>query len=136
MPKRSLAEALLKGKCPVCREGQMFTWSVLRKPHKFNNMNEFCPHCNTRLQPEPGFYQGAMYVSYGFIVMITVAASLILYYGFDNPSEWVYIGVIIGASILFVPWNYRYSRIVYLYAFGGLKYKPELSKPASKKPAT
>lgn len=108
----------------------MFTWPVLRKPHKFNHMNEFCPHCGVRLQPEPGFYQGAMYVGYGFIVMLTLVVSAILYYGFGNPSEWVYIGVVIGASILFAPFNYRYSRIVYLYAFGGLKYKPELSEKA------
>lgn len=106
----------------------MFTWPLLKKPLRFNKMNETCPHCGVRLQPEPGFYQGAMYVGYGFIVMLTLIASLALYYGFNNPSEWVYIGVVIVASVFLAPVNYRYSRIVYLYAFGGLKYKPELSE--------
>lgn len=94
-------------------------------------MNERCSHCDVRLQPEPGFYYGAMYVSYGFITIITLLASAILYYGFGNPSEWVYIGVVIGASVLFAPVNYRYSRIIYLYAFGGLKYNRELSEKAA-----
>jgi hypothetical protein len=94
----------------------------------FNKMNESCPHCGIRLQPEPGFYQGAMYVGYGFTIAAIVLVSLILYWFFDNPSDWVYIGTIIGVSILFAPLNYRYSRVVYLYSFGGIKYDPDWSK--------
>lgn len=84
-------------------------------------MNEVCPHCSVRLEPEPGFYQGAMYVSYGFTVAVIVALSILLYL-LGNPSEWVYIGTIIATMILLMPLNYRYSRILYLYLFGGLKY--------------
>ena len=89
-------------------------------------MNEVCPHCGVRLEPEPGFYQGAMYVGYGITIACIVAISIILYV-FGDPSEWVYIGSIIGFMLLIVPLNYRYSRIIYLYLFGGIKYKPELS---------
>jgi hypothetical protein len=85
-------------------------------------MNEMCPVCGVRLEPEPGFYQGAMYVSYGFTVAFIVVISAILYV-LGDPSEWTYILTIIGFMILFIPWNYRYSRIIYLYLFGGLKYK-------------
>lgn len=95
---------------------------------KFNIMNEECPHCHVRLQPEPGFYQGAMYVGYGFTVVVTLIASLVLYYLLGTRNEWVYIGTVIGAMVLLVPWNYRYSRIIYLYAFGGIKYDPSRSK--------
>lgn len=89
-------------------------------------MNETCPHCGAMLQPEPGFYQGAMYVGYGFTVAIIVAISLILYL-VGNPSEWVYIGTIILVAILVAPLNYRYSRCVYLYLFGGIKFDASLS---------
>jgi hypothetical protein len=91
-------------------------------------MNEACPHCGVRLEPEPGFYQGAMYVGYAFTVAVLVTIGIILYL-LGDPSEWVYIGVIIGVMLLLSPLNYRYSRIVYLYFFGGIKYKPHLSQP-------
>lgn len=84
-------------------------------------MNEKCPHCQLRLQPEPGFYQGAMYIGYAFTVAVMVIVGLTLYY-LGDPSEWVYIGTVIAIMFLLVPLNYRYSRIVYLYAFGGIKY--------------
>jgi hypothetical protein len=90
-------------------------------------MNERCPHCDIRLEPEPGFYQGAMYVSYGFTVMVMVIIGVLLYYTL-NPSDWTYVGTVIGVMLLLVPLNYRYSRILFLYAFGGIKYNPLLSK--------
>ncbi len=122
-----MAGALLEGKCPRCREGDMFPYSVTH-PTKFMKMNAECPHCKVRLQPEPGFYQGAMYVQYAFIVPIFVIVWLLLSWFPFEVSEWVYVGVSIAAVVLLVPLNYRYSRIVYLYAFGGIKYNPELSK--------
>lgn len=127
MAENNLAVALLKGKCPRCRQGDMFMYPATYLT-KFNKMHEVCPHCGVRLQPEPGFYQGAMYVGYGFTVVVTIIVSLILYYLLGNPNEWVYIGAVIGAMLVLVPWNYRYSRIIYLYAFGGIKYDPSWSK--------
>ena len=125
MPK-SLVNALLAGKCPRCREGKMFMYPVTNIT-RFNKMNQTCPHCQRRLEPEPGFYQGAMYVSYGFTMVVIILISLILSW-IGNFSEWVYIGTVIGVMILLAPLNYRYSRIVYLYSFGGIKYDPTLSK--------
>ncbi len=90
-------------------------------------MNETCPHCGVRLEPEPGFYQGAMYVSYGFTVICFAIVSALLYY-FWNPSPWVYVWTTIATMIVLVPWNYRYSRIIYLYSFGGLKFDPAQTK--------
>ncbi len=83
-------------------------------------MHEECPHCGVRLEPEPGFYQGAMYVSYGFTVGI-LAVLAVLFYRFTDMGEWLMIGTIIAILFLLAPLNYRYSRIVYLYLFGGLR---------------
>jgi hypothetical protein len=69
-----------------------------------------------------------MYVGYGFTLAVFIIISLILYYFAGHPSEWVYIGVVITVMILLIPLNYRYSRILFLYMFGGLKYDPKLSK--------
>ncbi|HRJ29021.1 MAG TPA: DUF983 domain-containing protein [Cyclobacteriaceae bacterium] len=84
-------------------------------------MNEKCPHCDVQLEPEPGFYQGAMYVGYGITVAMITLIGLILYF-LGDPSEWVYIGVVMACMVLIAPLNYRYSRIIYLYLFGGIKF--------------
>lgn len=127
MHKRSYTAAILQGKCPRCREGNIFTYPVSRIS-SFIKMNDTCPECGVRLEPEPGFYQGAMYVGYGFTVAMLVTIGIILY-ALGDPSEWVYIGVIIGVMVLLAPLNYRYSRIIYLYFFGGIKYDHRLSQP-------
>ena len=127
MPKRSYMSALLHGKCPRCREGSIFKHPVT-KLSKFNVMNENCPYCGVGFEPEPGFYQGAMFVGYAFTVAVIVIVGLVLYY-LGDPSEWVYIGIVIAIMLLLSPLNYRYSRILYLTFFGGLKYNPTLSQP-------
>jgi Protein of unknown function (DUF983) len=90
-------------------------------------MNSTCPHCDVRLEPEPGFYQGAMYVGYAFTVVCILLASAVLYVS-NYTSEWVYIGVVTTLLILFIPLNYRYSRILYLYLFGGIKFDQHYSR--------
>lgn len=125
MHVKSFPAALLHGKCPRCRTGNMFAYPAYNLA-KFNVMNASCPHCGLRLEPEPGFYQGAMYVGYAFTIFFLIVISALLYIA-SNPSEWVYIGVFIGFMILFAPLNYRYSRILFLHFFGGIKYDPRLS---------
>jgi uncharacterized protein (DUF983 family) len=127
MPNKNLATAIIECKCPKCRTGQIFPFSAFNLT-KFNRMNERCPNCDVRLEPEPGFYQGAMYVSYGFTVAFIVIIGVLLYYLANDPNEWIYVGTVIGVMILLAPLNYRYSRVIYLYSFGGLKYNPALSK--------
>jgi len=123
MTEKRYLTALLLGKCPKCREGNVFTYPV-KQVVRFNKMNESCPHCGVRLEPEPGFYQGAMYVGYAFTIAVMVVISFILYFFLGNPSEWTYVGSVIGVMLLLVPLNYRYSRICYLYWFGGINYRP------------
>ena len=127
MQAKNYPTALLQGKCPRCHTGDIFTYPVTRIS-KFNVMNKTCPHCEVGLEPEPGFYQGAMYVGYAFTIAVIVTVGIVLYL-LGDPSEWVYIAVTIGIMILAIPLNYRYSRILYLYMFGGIKYNRHLSQP-------
>ncbi|MGC3947654.1 MAG: DUF983 domain-containing protein [Chryseolinea sp.] len=119
---RSYLSAVLNTKCPKCREGNMFAYSAANLS-KFNVMNDRCPVCGVRLEPEPGFYQGAMYVGYGFTVALIAIVGVTLYLTWD-PSEWTYSAIVILLAILMAPLNYRYSRVLYLYWFGGIKYDP------------
>ena len=122
MAAKGYLVALLKCKCPRCREGDVFTYP-LSHIAKFNTMNDTCPHCGIRLEPEPGFYQGAMFVSYALAVGVIIFVWIALYYLLGDPSAWTYITVCTALIVLVVPLNYRYSRILFLYWFGGPRYR-------------
>jgi len=122
---RNLTGALLHAKCPQCRKGDMFTYP-LRAVSKFIIMNNTCPHCRVMLEPEPGFYQGAMYVGYGITVVVMTVVGLFLY-ALGVASAWTPILLVVIIMVVLAPINYRYSRVFYLYMFGGLKYDPTLA---------
>jgi hypothetical protein len=83
-------------------------------------MNEICSYCGAPFTPEPGFYFGALYVSYAFTVAIFFAEWMVLHFLF-SPPDWVYVTAIILSVFLFIPISFRYSRILFLHWFGGLK---------------
>jgi uncharacterized protein (DUF983 family) len=109
------------GKCPRCKQGDIFKFPLSRVT-KFSIMNTNCPNCNAPFIPEPGFYFGSLFVSYAFNVAIMIAISLILYFLVDAPN-WVYGLSLVIVSLLFIPFSFRYSRILFLYWFGGLQSK-------------
>jgi len=55
MPERTLIKAQFYGKCPRCREGDIFKYPI-RKVLKFSAMHDDCPHVELLFSPEPGFY--------------------------------------------------------------------------------
>ena len=122
MPERSLIKAQFYGKCPRCRQGDIFKYPV-KNILKFSAMHDDCPHCGASFSPEPGFYFGAMFVSYALTVALFVFVGLTLYFLF-HPSDTVYVITITVAAILFTPFSFRYSRVLYLYWFGGYRYRP------------
>ncbi len=65
--------SVLKLKCPQCGEGDLFCNKNIYQYKGFFDMPDKCPKCGQDFQIEPGFYYGAMYVSYGLTIAITVA---------------------------------------------------------------
>jgi hypothetical protein len=49
-------------------------------------MNPRCPNCNLDYEVEPGFFYGALYISYIFSVGIFAAVTIILFLFFDYPE--------------------------------------------------
>ena len=116
-------QSMLEGKCPRCHEGEIFTYPAL-KPGKFMKMNEKCSNCGQHFTPEPGFYFGAMYVAYAFFIALVVSVSVAINVLTDDTEFHWYIIIITGFNLILLPWIFRYSRLVFLYAFGGIKYQP------------
>lgn len=119
MVTKPLIKGILQGKCPHCYTGYIFRYPI-PKIFKFNKMNAHCSQCKVSFEPEPGFYQGAMFVGYGLAVLGLILVSLVLYL-IDNSSEWTYIITVSLFVVLTAPFNFRYSRILYLYFFGGIR---------------
>lgn len=123
-------EGFTQAKCPRCRVGKVFIGNTYGL--KSQKMNVSCPHCNLRFEREPGYFYVAMFVSYAMNVaeMLTAAvAAYILGLKLDYENLWYFIGLLISVSVIFAPFNYRYSRMFLLYWLSpGLHYEPEKSK--------
>ena len=89
-------------------------------------MHMHCPNCGVQYAREPRFFDGAMYVSYALNVGLFLVSAFIIYQFFEPDSPDVYLVAIILEVILLFPLLFRFSRIFYLYAFGGLRYKQHL----------
>lgn len=114
--KETKLYSALKWKCAKCHEGEMFLTS---NPYSFSNidkMHDRCPHCNENYWPEPGFYYGAMYVSYALTIALSVAVfvAINVLWTFE-----VFTYLLINATILLLafPWIFRTSRAIWLNFF-------------------
>lgn len=117
--------SILKGKCPVCHEGDLYK---TKNPYLLSDtlkMHENCPHCHTKFKIEPSFFYGAMYVSYAVGVAFAVAAFIISYF-FLNLGRLSSFFVITGTLIVFLPVILRLSRNIWINFF--FKYDPEKAK--------
>lgn len=118
-------------KCPRCRVGKVFTGATYG--FRSQKMNEFCPHCQLKFEREPGYFYVAMFVSYAMNVaeMVTICvAAYILGLKLEYDNLWYFILLLFGSTLIFSPFNYRYSRMILLYWLSpGLHYEPERSKP-------
>ncbi len=126
----STALAMLAQKCPRCHQGALFSHSGFNLT-KFAEMPEHCPVCGQAYEPEPGFYWGAMYISFAFSTAIMLVVGFGVYYLLHDPDTWVYIVSVAVASLLLTPLSLRYSRTLMLYFFGGVSYDPSRARMSS-----
>lgn len=107
---------ILRFRCPNCGTSKVFyktAFPVVGVP----KMKESCEHCGYHFQKEPGFYLGAMYVSYGLAVLEGLIAFLLarnLVFGLNDITLAL---VTICAILLCAMWNYRLSRVIWMNVF-------------------
>lgn len=124
MSKVPTVKAILGGRCPVCRQGAVFSgpWHRLN----FLETNKQCPKCNVTYEAEPGFFIGAMYVNYGFNVATLASVGLFTWLMFNPESPWVYVAAVMSVTIAMIPFTSRLSRMIWIYMFGPFKYDPTI----------
>jgi len=71
----SMVGDILHQRCPRCRLGSIFRYSIFRG---FPKMYDRCPVCDLKFEREPGYFLGAMYFSYALgLVMVALIAALL-----------------------------------------------------------
>lgn|SRR5690606_2276763 len=115
--------AILKCKCPRCRQGDMFQEKNPYKLKSFMKMYENCPVCKQPFELEVGFYYGSAYVSYGLTVALSVVTFILwwLTIGFSLDDNRVFYWLIVNAVILLAmqPYLMRLARTLWLMFFVG-----------------
>lgn len=108
---------IFTNKCPNCGKGSIYKekniYFNFQKPKMYKN----CSHCGFQYEKEPGFFFGAMYVSYAIGVAQAVMVAMIgmLVYGTAITPKiipWIAITLILLSSF-----NMRIARIIWIYLF-------------------
>ena len=135
LKKGSKLNSILTGTCPKCQNETMYVDKNpynLRKVLKMNEsmyldknplhfsklikMHEKCSHCGLRYEIEPSFFYGAMYVSYGLNVALSIATFIVSYLILDSSIKTSFIAIVV-ANILLFPFVLRWSRNIYINMF-------------------
>jgi sensor histidine kinase YesM len=106
----------------------MFERATYNLKH-FSKMYNTCPQCNYRFEREPGFFFGAMYVSYALSVGLFLSSVFLLYYFAGDPTLTTYITTICVLSLVLYPVIFRYSRVIFVHLFSGVRYIPSRTPP-------
>ncbi len=118
-------------KCPRCHKGNVFETNSAYNLKLFDKMHKTCSCCGEVFEKEPGFFYGAMYVSYALMVGWFLI-SWGLDYLFFKLETWQYILFISTTILLFAPLTFRISRLIWLNFFVRFDKEkcscPELSK--------
>lgn len=125
-PNKALS--ILQGKCPRCQSGKVFKYTTANV-RNFTDMNENCPVCGLHFEIEPGFFWGAMYVSYTITTGMMLVFGGLTYLIGNNPDFWWYVGMICIPVILSTTLLFRYSRILMLYLFSSVHFDKKFASP-------
>lgn len=109
--------------CPRCRKGDLFT-----KPFNIGeplSMHHSCSKCEQLFEPEPGYYYGAMFLSYilssGFL--LPMALFFVFYLKWSVNAT---MGIVILLGIIFFIRILRFSRSLWIHIM--VKYNPRYIK--------
>jgi len=113
--RRLVITDILTEKCPNCGQGQVFE----KSKHAFEMpvMKSKCQHCGYTFDREPGYFLGALYVSYGLAVAQAIITFLICYFFFPTmETVWIPIWILLVLCLL-AKKNFKLARVIYIHIF-------------------
>jgi uncharacterized protein (DUF983 family) len=87
---------ILHYRCPRCRVGKIFQHSIFLG---FPKMFDRCPVCHLLYEREPGYFLGAMYISYSLGLPVIALFAALLW----AVTGWWLTKDVIWAVVLFLP---------------------------------
>jgi uncharacterized protein (DUF983 family) len=87
---------ILNHRCPRCRVGRIFHHAIFLG---FPKMHESCSICHLRYEREPGYFLGAMYISYGLALPVIALFAGLLW----AVTGWRLTKDVVWAVVLFLP---------------------------------
>ncbi len=102
---------IFQQRCPRCRSGQIFRYSIFRG---FPKMHERCPVCDLKFEREPGYFLGAMYISYGLGIVTVAAFAAVVWY---LTGWWITTDTIVAVLIFLplAPTLTFFARVLWIY---------------------
>ncbi|HHC80091.1 MAG TPA: DUF983 domain-containing protein [Flavobacteriia bacterium] len=113
--------SIFNNKCPKCHQGDFFEDSNPLHFKKILKMNTYCTHCGFKFQIEPSFFYGAMYISYGLTVGLSIIV-FVIFYLLGLSLLYIFLAIFI-ALVLFTPLTLRLARLIYSNIF--ISYDPD-----------
>ena len=122
--KSSKLYSIFNLKCPRCHEGDLFYTRTFSFKKPFD-MPKNCPVCNLDFEPEPGYYYGAMFISYIFTGFFSLGFVMLLHWVLDLSITQSFTALIVILAIFFV-YIFRLSRSIWINI--NFKYDPSVLK--------
>jgi uncharacterized protein (DUF983 family) len=108
---------ICSGTCPNCHKGKIFERKGGFLQLKLPKMNKKCSNCGYVFEKEPGYFYGAMYVSYMLTVGEAIGLYFVLSYIFQLVNNFQIFLIIAVVMIGLSFFNMRLSRTIWMYLF-------------------
>lgn len=118
--KGSKSYSIFGLKCPKCHSSDLFYTGSFSFNRSFD-MKDRCDHCNMNYMPEPGFYYGAMFISYIFMGWFCIGFIAIFHWvlGWSTLASFA---LLIAVCAFFFAYIFRLARAIWLNI--NFKYDP------------
>ncbi len=120
MKKYSRLGSIINNRCPRCRTGHLFIHPYsLGTAYK---MLDYCPVCSQKYEPEPGYYYGAMFISYVLTgwLFLAIGLTLVFVLGWTLAPTLLVVAMVMLLSHNLI---YRLSRSIWIHIF--VKFDPQ-----------
>lgn len=117
LSKEKKIYSVIHQKCPHCHEGEFL---VTRNPFNLSKVGEVLPGCSVcgrKYESEPGFYFGALYVSYGLAVGLCVSIFVAVNVLAPEVEATTTVWWVLGGLLLTAPVLYAWSKILWANMF-------------------
>jgi uncharacterized protein (DUF983 family) len=108
--------SILRMRCPFCLNGAFFVSHPYDLKHA-GDVHERCASCGHRFSKEPGFYWGALFVSYGLSIGFSLMTYGIAWAIRPDLGILGFFIAVVTATVLAAPYLYALSKIIWANLF-------------------